>query len=55
MTLYCTEKTGKGEKKIWLFVLGRTLPLVICRSANQKSDDSGRRAQPESSVWLLYS
>lgn len=32
MTLYCTEKTGKGEKKIWLFVLGpdalsRNLPL----------------------------
>lgn len=32
MTLYCTGKTGKGEKKIWLFVLGpdalsRNLPL----------------------------
>lgn len=33
MTLYCTEKKlGRGEKKIWLFVLGpdtlsRNLPL----------------------------
>lgn len=53
-TVLYRKKLGRGEKKIWLFVLGPDTPLVIFRSANQKSDDSGERAQPGTSVWLLY-
>lgn len=55
MTLYCTEKTKKGrEENLVICTWAPTLPLVIRHSANQRGDDSGGRAQPETSVWLLW-
>lgn len=55
------KKLYYTDKKIWE---GREENLVICTwlrqslvirpSTNQRSDDSGRRAQPGTSVWLTF-
>lgn len=51
--LYRKNWEGERRKSGYLY-LAPTRSLVICRSANQKPDDSGERAQPGTSVWLLY-